>query len=410
MWGLLFLVNTVSGYTILYNMDSYIDRLCSFFPTPRFMVLPAIGIDISDQSIKWIELKSTSKGVVLSNHGKKNLEKGIVEKGKIVNKKKLVEILKIVQKESDNRFVHVSLPEEHGYLFKTDISSDLDVDQIHGSIEFNLKENVPLSPDQAVFDYVEVPKKKIITFEAPFEEKKNKKTEDVKKIISAPKEVRTVSVSAYPKAVVENYIDVFSNAGFKILSLEIEARAITRSVIPKGDDGTYMIIDIGRSQAGLSIVNRGVVLFTSTLDVGGDDLTVAIEKAFSVSYEEAEVMKNKYGFINSKENEKLFSILFSAMSVLRDEVKKHYTFWEDENKDKDVIDPIERILLCGGNANLAGLPEYLSVNIGVPAERADVWINNFSFDGFIPEIDQKHSLEYATAIGLALRSAQKYSS
>lgn len=388
----------------------YIDRFFSFFPTPRFLSIPAVGIDISDQSVKYIELKVTKDGIVLSKYGKKDIEKGVVERGRIINKQKLAVILKEIRKETSYQYAHVSLPEEHGYLFQSEVESNIDEDQIRNVLEFNLKEEVPLSPQQSVFDYVIVPRQKVITFTTPFEEKDIENTEDVEKIVSAPDTINTVSVSAYPKEVMNEYIGAFEAAEFKILSLEIEARAIARSVIEKDSDETYMIIDIGRSQAGLSIVNRGVVLFTSTLDVGGDDLTKAIQKNFSVSHEEAEKMKNKTGFINSKDNQELFGTLFSAMSVLKDEIVKHYTFWEEEDKQKEVIDPISRILLCGGNANLAGLPEYLSVQVGVQAEQANVWINNFSFDDFIPEIDYRHSLEYATAIGLALRSAEKYSS
>lgn len=387
----------------------YINKCLSFFPTPRFLSMPAIGIDISDQSVKFIELKSTKKGIVLSKYGKRDLEKGIVEKGRIINKQKLASVLKEIREETKYDYVHVSLPEEHGYLFQSEVESNIDEDQIRSVLEFNLKEEVPLSPQQAVFDYVVVPRQKVITYKSPFEEKETKETEDVKKIISTSKGVNTVSVSAYPKSVISEYVESFEGAGFKILSLEIEARAIARSVIEKGDDETYMIIDIGRSQAGLSVVNRGVVLFTSTLDVGGDDMTSAIRKNFSISHEEAEVMKNKIGFINSEENKEMFGTLFSAMSVLKDEIIKHYTFWEGEDKRKEVIDPIDRIVLCGGNSNIAGLPEYLSVNVGVPVEKANVWVNNFSYDDFIPEIDRRHSREYATAIGLALRSAEKYS-
>ncbi len=387
---------------------NYIDGLFFFFPIPQFLGMPAVGIDISDQSIKFIELKQTENGTVLTKYGKKDIEKGVVERGKIVNKRKLASVLKEIRNETSHYFAHVSLPEEHGYLFQSEVESTIKEDQIRNVLEFKLKEEVPLPPKQAVFDYEVVPKQKIITFKSPFEEKDTKETEDVKKIITDARAVNTVSVSAYPRDVIDEYTSSFEDAGFTILSLEIEARAIARSVIERGDDETYMIIDIGRSQAGLSVVNRGVVLFTSTLDIGGDDLTNAIQKNFSVSYKEAEVMKNKTGFINSEENKELFGALFSAMSVLKDEIIKHYTFWEGEDRRKDIIDPISRILLCGGNANLAGLPEYLSVQVGIQAERANVWVNNFSFDNFIPLIDQKHSLEYATAIGLALRSTDKH--
>ena len=56
---------------------------------------------------------------------------------------------------------------------------------------------------------------------------------------------------------------------------------------------TYMIVDFGEKRTGIFIVSRGVVMFTSTLDVGGVMLNDMIAKNFKVSYQEAEEMKKK---------------------------------------------------------------------------------------------------------------------
>ena len=66
--------------------------------------------------------------------------------------------------------------------------------------------------------------------------------------------------------------------------------------------------------------------------------------------------------------------------------------------------PVERVYLLGGSANLKGFPEYIAGKVHAQTERPDVWRNAFSFDDYIPPIDYRTSLQYATAIGLALRS------
>ena len=65
--------------------------------------------------------------------------------------------------------------------------------------------------------------------------------------------------------------------------------------------------------------------------------------------------------------------------------------------------PVGRVLLVGGSANLKGLPDYVAGRVQAQTERGDVWQNVASFDDYIPPIDRQHSLQYATAIGLALR-------
>ena len=66
--------------------------------------------------------------------------------------------------------------------------------------------------------------------------------------------------------------------------------------------------------------------------------------------------------------------------------------------------PVEKVFLLGGSANFKGLPEYIAGKVRAQTERPNVWQNAFSFDEYIPPIDYRTSLQYATAIGLALRS------
>jgi len=64
---------------------------------------------------------------------------------------------------------------------------------------------------------------------------------------------------------------------------------------------------------------------------------------------------------------------------------------------------VERVILCGGNANIQGLPEYLEHVLNISVDRANIWQNIFSFDEVIPEMPYEMSLSYATAVGLAMR-------
>jgi Tfp pilus assembly PilM family ATPase len=65
---------------------------------------------------------------------------------------------------------------------------------------------------------------------------------------------------------------------------------------------------------------------------------------------------------------------------------------------------VSRVILCGGIANLAGLPDFLTEALGVTTTQADVWQNAFSIDHDVPPITRRYSYGYATAVGLALGS------
>jgi len=353
-----------------------------FFPSPKLLTMPSVGIDISDSAIKFLELVDTDYGKGLGKYGERTIPEGAVVGGVIQNGDTLTKVLQALQKEQDLRFIRASLPEEKAYLFKTWVPTSAKDIQIRNAIEFKLEENVPISPDEAVFDY------------------------DIPAGEMSDSDEMEVSVAVYSRKTVEQYTEVFQKANLIPLSFEVESQAIARSVIRKGDEGTYMIIDFGKMRTGLGIVSRGLLSFTSTLDVVGDTLTEAIAKQFSVSKEEAERIKNESDFIKNKENSELFLTMMKTISELKDEIVRHYRYWNTRVDGRGQKSPsIDQIILCGGSANVVGLSEYLSGSVRVKAKRANVWLNALSFEEVIPNIDYSHSLGYATAIGLALRKS-----
>ena len=361
----------------MYNIIMLRNSYNRFFPTPKFLLLPSFGLDISDESIKFIELVKTKDGIKVNRYGEKKIPAGIIESGKIKDSRRMEEVLISLRKEEGLRSVRVSLPEEQVYLFNLRLEKP-GLENVREGIELSLEEYIPITAQDAIFDY----------------ELLNEDTQSL-----------GLQVAAIPKNVIESYLSVFKNSVVSVKSFELEAQAIARSVIKNGDLGTYMIVDFGKKRTGIFIVSGGIVIFTSTLDIGGVMLSNMIGKNFKVSFEEAEKMKREYGLRRNSANTEVFSILLNGVSILRDEVAKHFLYWHT-HKDEDGKDrsSIKKIILCGGDSNLIGLSEYLSVSIKSNVEMADVWVNIADTEKYIPQIDFKQSLAFASALGLALRN------
>jgi Tfp pilus assembly PilM family ATPase len=90
---------------------------------------------------------------------------------------------------------------------------------------------------------------------------------------------------------------------------------------------------------------------------------------------------------------------------LKNELATRIGYWDSKVNDKERS--IEKVILCGGIANLAGLPEYFTEALCLPAVKADVWQNAFRTSTVIPPITRRYSYGYATAVGLALGSFVK---
>ena len=78
----------------------------------------SFGLDISDESVKFIELIHSKGGIKTGRYGERIIPPGVIESGKIKDSKKMEEILSTLRKEEGVRSVRVSLPEEQVYLFE----------------------------------------------------------------------------------------------------------------------------------------------------------------------------------------------------------------------------------------------------------------------------------------------------
>ncbi len=352
------------------------DAFFSYLPPPALIALNAAGVDISDRSLKFIILEPREGSLVVARYGERPLPPGVVVGGEIRSPEGLAAELQKLKEEESLSFIRISIPEQRGYLFQTTLEGVTSMDA-RSVIEFQLEEHVPLAPSEALFDA------------EPIESKQQKTLSFV--------------VTAFPEKVVSLFVSTYQAAGLSPLSVEIEAQAIARALVPRGDMGTFLIVDFGDTHTGLSVVSQGVVHYTSTIEVAGKSLTSAISKCFSVSLEQAEEIKRKNNYFEECENKEVLDALMTTMSVLRDEVTRHYEYWNNRTEKEPDVPKIEQVLLCGGNANLHGLSEYLASGLRVPVSVGNVWTNVASPHDYIPPIPVEAALGYATAIGLALR-------
>ncbi len=344
------------------------------FPTPSYLAMNSFAIDISDQSIKYGELITTPYGLRLGRFGKEKIPPGVVISGKIEDKDKLVEILKKIKEKEKINFVRVSLPEEQMYIFTLSLPNIKESD-IRDMILLQIEEHIPLKAIDTIFEF---------------------------DVVSSSEMKILVEVSAIASSTVDDYLSVFKKVGISPLSFELEAQAIARVVVPMGDKEPIMIVDFGDTRTGVSIVHDGKVFFTTTLDMGGINLTKMIAKNFTLSFEKAEEMKRSYGLEGNSNIEDIFPIILNEISVLRDELNKQYQYWKNHDNFGISNNQISRIILCGGDANLTGLSDYLEASMKIKVEHANVWVNISDMGISVPSMSFEESLGYMTVLGLAL--------
>ena len=352
----------------------------TIFPPPAYMTLASIGVDFSDTSLKYIYLTRSSRyqsGTELSAWGDITLSAGAIVDEEVKDIGRLASVLQEVKKRCGTSYVRISLPEEHAYIFETELKRGMPGREIRGLLEFKLAENVPISPREAYFDY---------------------------NIVADQSDGETVHavVTVYAKEKIERYYEACSVAGVVPVSFEVESQAIARAATRRGETGSTMIVDFGKNHTGIGVVYRDALMHTSTSAIGGEVLSRAMRDVLGeCKEEELTTLKNVHGLRATHPNKKVRDAILKVIDKITDELGTHIEYWNTREHGKKQR-AIARIILCGGSANLAGLPEHLSRTLSVPAKRAEVWHNVFSTDSFVPPIDRRHSYGYATAIGLSL--------
>lgn len=352
------------------------------FPAPSLMSFPCVGVDISDTSLKYIQFERQhvrDQNLTLTHWGDIEIPTGVVERGNAHDVAKLTAVLKEMKERCEARYVSISLPEERAYLFETTIASNIPEKEIRGLLEFRLEENVPLSPRDAYFDYAVV-------------------GED------AANHMTRVAVAVYAQSTINSYYEACKRADLTPLSFEIEAQAIARASVPRALNDTYMIVDFGKTRMGIGIVHHGMLMYTSTIEIAGSQMSQDMRAVLGdLAESELTNIKNTKGLIQTKDNEAVANILLKVAASISDELGIRIHYWHSRGIDREARE-IKKVILCGGSANLFGLPEFLAEKLGIHTERAHVWVNAFSLEKEIPPITRKYSYGYATAIGLALKN------
>ena len=350
----------------------------------------SFGLDISDLSLKIIKLKKRGKKFDLSSFGEEKIKPGIIRGGEI---KKEKELIKIIQKAIRNvkggklktNYLIASLPEEKTFLQVIQMPR-LSEEDLKSAVIYEAENYIPLPIEEVYLDSQIVPP------------------------VYNHLDHYDVLIVALPKNIVDPYLRCLKSAGLKPLAFEIESLATARALI-KDEKTTspVLIIDLGATKTSFIIFSGYSLRFTSLIPVSSQSFTNAISQTLKVSFNEAEKLKLKYGLITkaSPKGGEVFDALIPSLTDLVEQIKKYLDYYQTHTSHEHLPPgnrEVKKIILCGGGANLAGLPEFLSDQLNLEIELGNPWVNILSEKQKNSlKFPHEKSLSYTTALGLALR-------
>lgn len=342
-----------------------------------------VGLDISDLSLKLVQLDRVRDKIKIQALSKLNLPKGVIENGEIKNKSELVKAVKKIisapmyGKVSSGEVV-ACLPESKTFIKLIEINKSPNAlaDVVGNEIE----KHVPLAAEEIYYDW---------------------------QIIEELPDKYFVLIGAAPKNIVNQYTEMLDETKLSPVALEIEPVAICRCLLkeeapnqkPKpfaekdgmGAGVNYALIDIGANHTCMIFYSGNSVLFTMSLPISGEAITAKIQQALNLTPDQAEKAKIICGLDEAKANGVIKDILADNIKSLIEKIKESIVFYENYFGRRG---PLNQIILCGGGANITDLDKIIGKELSLEVKLADSLANLSEAKNKFNEIfTEKHSLD-----------------
>jgi type IV pilus assembly protein PilM len=347
-----------------------------------------LGLDISDLSLKIANVKRKGDKFYLASFGEEIIPKGVIGEGEIKNEDLLAKIIKeglkkVKGEKIKTKYVACSLPEEKSYIRVIQMPK-MEEEELAGAVRFEAENHIPVPIDDVYLDF------------------------QVIHPLYNHLDHLDILIATIPKKIVDPYILSLRQAGLLPRVLEIESSAIARTLIK--DDVSHfpvLLIDLGATRTSFIIFSGTSLKFTSSIPISSQKFTEAISKTLKINLVKAEELKLKHGLKkNDREGELVFEALTPILRDLIEQIKNHLIYYQSHAEHEHLpsnIKEVKEILLCGGGANLKGLPEFLLNELKIKTGLGDPWVNILRRK---PEMPFEKSLSFTTALGLALRGAK----
>jgi type IV pilus assembly protein PilM len=216
-------------------------------------------------------------------------------------------------------------------------------------------------------------------------------------IIKQKPDATELLVVAAPRVIVDSYLDLARVLGLETVLIEPTLSSLGRLFsLDSQSDVPAVIINFGSVSSDISIFDRHM-LVTGTVPGGGEDFTKSIQDHLKISFDEAALIKTRYGLSVSKKQADIKHALEPILQQIVKEIRRIIRYYDERY---GTTRPIGQVITLGGGANMPGLDEYFIEALHLAVRRSEPW-QYLDFRGLqAPEPSDRPM--YATAAGLAL--------
>lgn len=359
------------------------ERFFQFFNVPS---KPIIGVDITSNSIRMVELSKNRKGnitlenYVIENISSKEHHKEFFNDSELNQDLLSAYLQKTFKKLNSNiKNIAISIPSHASIIKSIKLSSDLSDDALVEAIQEEAPQHIPFNLDEIFLDW------------AINDETKQSSDQEMDVLLFASR-----------SELITNYMAAAEKAGLKVILVDIEQYVKQRAIghlfklNPELQESTIAHVDIGSGSCSLHIYQNNNEVYYKEINFGHHQLNEIIQNIYELSPDKADESRKKYGEGLVDFNTRVLNPYLEALSQ---EINRQIQFFLTQA----TVDKIDKIYLSGFSASLESASNAVARTTDIPTSSVNPFEQlEISSKAKKKNIDRDAPVLF-TAFGLALR-------
>ena len=343
---------------------------------------PLLGLDITTSSVKLIELSLSGGQYRVESYAAEPTPHNAINEKAIVDAEAVGEAIRRAVKRSGakSKEAAIAISGDAAITKVIQMPKSLGENELEGQVELQADQYIPFPMGEVSYDFQKI---------GPSE--KDPDMMDVLLVATRTENVEQRQNAVQAAGLTAKLVDV------EAFALENACKLLTHQMPDGGIDRTIAVIDFGASSTTFSVLKDLKVIYTRDFAFGGQQLTEEIMRTYGLSMEEAGRAKKEGGLPSNYQPE----VLDPFIDDMTQQVSRSLQFYLASGSGREQP---EKILVCGGCANIVGVDDVIASRVGIPAERGDPLGQMKISSKAKAQAVKKDATALLTACGLALRS------
>jgi type IV pilus assembly protein PilM len=304
-----------------------------------------VGLDIGTTAVRAAELSLRRGQTVLERIGQAGLPAGAVVDGEVTDPAAVATAIKALWRRARlrTRRVLLGVANQRVVVRLVDLPW-MPPQELSRSIAYQAGDYLPIPVDETELDFSVLDEQE-----------------------TGGQRLLRVLLVAAQKDMLAGHLRAASMAGLRPVGVDLNPIALLRVLAPLAGfaEGAEALVDVGARVTNVVIHDNGVLRFVRILLMGGEDVTIALQRVLDVDHEAAERAKLAVS-AGAEHDSDADDVVQQRLNSFVDEVRGSFDFYRGQQD----ATALARVVVSGGGSLLGPLVERLQAGVGVPVERA----------------------------------------